>query len=296
METVVQGMVESDMRSEYARVAAQGNPQFTDPTLRAFVTEFEADYERFGLDWEGLLVGASEPCAMDPKQAYYFIQGVDHDKQQEQFASYGLTNIVDLDSIELRMISGACPTDGMNETVEFVGTTRTIMRFGRGDLVQVMVQDTASRFRGSFRTGERHGPVRDIRIVRSVTFKPGENGILEVQKQDWDYLREISEAPTAIYTYMSSGDDFRADPSITFSRNPTIGLYSTTVQESRGGDLRYSSMFIGTELRSEGGLKGGLQHGWQIYHSHTWQGHTIPGSRRCLQNGEEIKATVCPFE
>ncbi len=295
-ETIAQGMVESDMRAEHARIAAQGNPTFPDPALNAMVTEFEADYARFERNWDGLIADGTTPCRMDPAQAYQVINQMAPDEMQQYYAPHGMTFIIDFDSLELHSVSGPCPEQGIDGPVELVGKVRTITRFGQGDFVRVNVTDTASRITGTFQDGKRHGPVRDILITRNITFEPGDDGALKAQEQDWEFLREMSESPTGTYVYRSYGEEYKSAPSMTFIRNPSLGMYSTSVEESQGGDLRYSRTYVGTELRNEGGLKDGKQHGWQISHPYTSQGYPMPGSRRCLQNGEEIKATVCPFE
>jgi hypothetical protein len=296
MTSVAQSSSESAYRAEAARLDAQGNPSFSDPKLQAVVRAFEADYARFGLEAEALQADAGGTCPVSPEGAYRLLFGTDYAEQQRAYAEHGVTSVTDLDSLEVRTISGTCDAAGIEGPAEIVGSSRTVARYGQGDLARVTVTDTVRRLRARWVGGERVGPVRDISVSRVATFEPGSDGALEAQDRDWDFLDEMSEAPTAVYTYTAMGPGHEQEPHVSFMRNPVLALSGVNVTERRADGTGYLRSYAGSELRMEASLKDGKVHGWQITHPTTWQGTAVAGSRTCYQHGEAIKSTTCPTD
>src|SRR5690606_3341624 len=98
--SIAQSMTESRDRAEYARIAAQGNPQFSDPRLQEKVRAFEAEYAVYGRDAEKLQADATAHCPVTPAEAYRLLRGVGHDEQQDAPMRYetGIdeTSVIDL--------------------------------------------------------------------------------------------------------------------------------------------------------------------------------------------------------
>lgn len=294
MTSMAQSMSESENRAEHARLEAQGNPQFSDPDLQAIVREFEAEYARFGRDAEKLKADAATLCPLAPRDAFKVLRQVDYEQQADAYASYGLTQVTDIDGIEVRVVSGSCDAGGVEGPAEVVGSLRTVSRMGSGELERVTVTDSVERIRGTWAGGERQGPFRIVTITRSASFEPDEAGALEADVSDWSYLNEIRDAPTATWLFMTYGAGQRDAPGVTFARNPESGLFTTSVTEQRPDGTSYSRTYVGAELRIEGAMKDG--NGWQVHHPYMWQGERIEGQRQCFQNGELIKTTDCPFD
>src|SRR3546814_8177266 len=78
--------------------------------------------------------------------------------------------------------------------------------------------------------GQRSGSFTWIVITQTAQFKPGENGALEVDINDWDYINEMREAPTASYFYFVADDSGKPKYTVGFARNPLAGTYSTSVE------------------------------------------------------------------
>src|SRR3546814_6626110 len=96
--------------------------------------------------------------------------------------------------------------------------------------------DTLCPYTTLFRSladNRRQGPFRTIAINRSATFKPGEAGALVAEVHDWDYLNEMSAAPTGRWTYSSHGANRSMEPFVEFVRNPESGSFETFVTEHR---------------------------------------------------------------
>ncbi|HEY9569313.1 MAG TPA: hypothetical protein VIR38_14560 [Thalassobaculum sp.] len=288
-------MVESASRAEAARLEAQGNPQFTDARLQAIVRDFEAEYAFYGRDLEKLEAGATR-CPLAPKDAFELLRAVDYDEPQADNAKSGQTSFVDLDSIEIRVISGRCDAGGVEGPAEIVGTLRTVTRYASGEYQWVVVTDGVERVRGTWADNRRQGPFRTIAINRSATFKPGEAGALVAEVHDWDYLNEMSAAPTGRWTYSSHGANRSMEPFVEFVRNPESGSFETFVTEHRADGIDYRRTYRGSEMVNEGLLKDGRMHGWLVRHPFTYQGDVVPGGRDCFQNGEPIKVTSCPAD
>lgn len=296
MQSIAQDSVERESRAESARIEAQGNPQFADPKLQAFVREFEAEYARYGRDGEKLLAEASASCDMAPKRAYALLAGGDPDLMEQAYAKQGIamTEVVDYDSLKLMSISGHCGPEGIEGPGEIVGSYRKVTRLESAQINQVTVTDTVLRLRGSWRDGRRQGPFRTIQLFRSARFEPTAEGELKAQVADWAYLNEIQDAPTAVWTYASFGPGGETEPVVSFLRKPEVGLFNTDVMETRADGRGYHRVWSGSELRSEGPTKNGLRHGWQVTYPYTYKGTAIAGTRTCYQNGERLMATRCP--
>src|SRR3546814_19349220 len=79
----------------------------------------------------------------------------------------------------------------------------TLFRSGYSN---VSIIDNVQRIEGTWAGGQRSGSCTWIVITQTAQFKPGENGALEVDINDWDYINEMREAPTASYFYFVADD------------------------------------------------------------------------------------------
>src|SRR3546814_9146232 len=82
-------------------------------------------------------------------------------------------------------------------------TTRDSIRHSGEGYSNVIIIDNVQRIEGTWAGGQRSGSFTWIVITQTAQFKPGENGALEVDINDWDYINEMREAPTASYFYRS---------------------------------------------------------------------------------------------
>lgn len=298
-ESIGQGMAESDARADAARYAAQGNPQFTDPALRALVADFEAKYAIYGVDPDKLGLAEGIPCPASQEAAFKALRGISYAEYLQQQAELSATipsytGISDLESVKLVSLSGVCGPNGPEGPAVVVGTTRDIARYKGENFNTVKVIDSVVRVEGSWSDGQPQGSYQSITISQAAQFKPGEDGKLESDIDDWAYLNEIRQAPMAAYVYVEAQADGQAKRVVGFSRNLSVGIYGTTVTEYSDATHAYLRSWQGTELQREGGLKDGKMHGWQISHPMVSRGMAIPGRRDCYQNGELIKALECP--
>ncbi|MGD1877267.1 MAG: hypothetical protein ACFB13_07180 [Kiloniellaceae bacterium] len=298
-ESVGQGMAESNMRARAERYAAQGNPQFSDPQLQAVVKDFEARYAVIGSDVEKLGLEQGIPCPVSKEVAFKILKAMsveDYGKMQADVAEKvpGYTNISDLDSIRLSSLSGVCGANGPEGPSVVVGTTRDIMRVRGDGYSMVTVTDTVTRVEGIWVDGERQGQQTLISISGSTQFKETADGQLGENIDEWDFLNEIRNSPTASYTYILPKADGAPKYIVGFGRNHTTALHTTSVTEYLDAQHAYTRIWQGTELLQENRTKDGRLHGWMIMHPTEYDGISVPGRRDCYQNGEQIKTLECP--
>jgi len=294
-----QGMAESAARANAARYAAQGNPQFSEPALQAIVKTFEARYAEIGLDVEKLGMADGSPCPVSKETAFQVLRGMSYEQYLDNEADIarqvpGYTGTTDLDAVQLVSLAGVCGEDGPEGQAVVVGTTRDIARYSGEGYSNIMVSDTVQRVEANWIDGRRAGSFTWILITQTAQFQPGEDGGLEVALDDWDYINQLREAPTAVYTYFVADERGKPKYTVSFARNPVVGTYSTSVTEQVDDIYSYARTWQGTELRQEGRRKNGKAHGWQIIHPTVYDGTEIPGQRNCYQNGELIKTLECP--
>jgi hypothetical protein len=294
-----QGMAESSARANAQRYAAQGNPQFAEPALQAVVKDFEARYAEIGLDSEKLGMAQGKPCPATKETAFQVLKGMsyaDYRKMLDDVAAKvpSYTGATDLNAVQLVSLSGVCGETGPEGPAVVAGTTRDVTRYASDSNTTVTVSDTVSRIEGTWIDGQRSGSYTWILITRSAQFKPDDDGALEVDVNDWAYVNEMREPPTATYLYFVAGEGGKMKYTVTFSRNPVVGIYTTAVAERIDDVHAYSRSWQGTELWQEGRTKNGMPHGWQTIHPTVYNGTQIPGQRNCYQNGELIKALECP--
>lgn len=297
--SVGQGMAESAARANAARYAAQGNPQFADPSLRAIVEDFETRYAEIGLDAGKLGMAEGKPCPVAKETAFQVLKGMSYEQYLDSQAEiamqvHGYTGTTDINAVQLVALAGVCGENGPEGQAVVVGTTRDIARYRGDGYSNVIVSDSVQRIEATWADGRRHGSYTWIIITQTAQFKPGESGALEADINDWDYINQIREAPTATYVYFVTQDD-KPRYTVSFARNPVAGTYMTSVMEQIDDTHSYSRTWQGTELRQEGSLRNGQLHGWQITHPTVYDGTTIPGQRNCYQNGELIKTLECPL-
>jgi len=206
----------------------------------------------------------------------------------------GYTGTTDINAVQLVSLDGVCGENGPEGRAVVVGTTRDIARYSGEGYNNVMVSDSVQRIEGNWVDGRRSGAATWIIITQTAQFKPGESGALEADINDWDYINEMREAPTATYIYFLPDDGGKPKYTVSFARNPVVGIYTTSVTEQIDGIRSYSRTWQGTELRQEGPIKNGKLHGWQITHPTVYDGTEVPGQRNCYQNGELIKTLECP--
>lgn len=298
-ESAGQGIAESAARARAERYAAQGNPQFSDPQLQAVVKDFEARYAVIGVDAEKLGLEQGRPCPVSKAAAFTVMTGMsyeDHQKMQLDIAAKvpGYTGISDPDAVRVVSLSGVCGENGPEGPAVIVGTTRDISRYRGDGYSNVTVSDTVSRIEATWADGQRRGEQTIISITRSAQFKETGDGQLAEDIQDWDYLNEIRGAPTAAYLYVVPKADGTPRYTVSFGRNTTTGIYTTTVAEHLDARHTYARTWQGTELLQESRMKDGQLHGWMIVHPTVYDGTQVPGRRDCYQNGEMVKALECP--
>lgn len=294
-----QGMAEGSARANAARYAAQGNPQFADPALQAIVRDFEARYAEIGLDAEKLGMAQGRPCPVTKETAFQVLKGMSYEQYLEAQADVawqvpGYTGTTDIDAVQLVALAGVCGENGPEGRAVVVGTTRDIARYSGDGYSNVMVSDSVQRIEATWTDGRRSGPFTWIIITQTAQFKPGESGALEADINDWDYINEMREAPTATYVYFLPDDVGKAKYTVSFARNPVVGIYSTTVVEQLDEARSYSRTWQGTELRQEGPARNGKLHGWQVTHPTVYDGTQVPGQRNCYQDGVLVKSLDCP--
>ncbi|HAE03354.1 MAG TPA: hypothetical protein DCL95_05645 [Rhodospirillaceae bacterium] len=292
---MAQSSVEADYRAESARLEAQGNPKFSDPKLNAIVTEFEADYAKYGRDAEKLKAEAKAACPMDPKKLFKLLHSMEYEDYQEMFKGFGSTYLVDFNSYNTSIVSGKCDESGVEGPVTLVTTERTITRSAEGtEYESIMVTDSVAQLRATYQDGKWSGPMRAIQIQKNVTLRPDESGALKAEKNDWSFLNEMGQAPIATYTYIEDAAAPMSTTSISFGRQPESGLYSTNVTQPIGGDTTRTISYKGTEVVSEQTMKNGKLHGWQILYPQQTASGYYGGQKNCYQNGELVKAVTCP--
>ncbi|GAB4362103.1 MAG: hypothetical protein Kow00114_17130 [Kiloniellaceae bacterium] len=298
-EGIGRGMAESDMRAHNARYAAQGNPQFSDPQLRAVVQRFEADFAAIGFDTGKLGLDQGTPCPATQEAAFRTVFGMTpqaHAAMEAEVAQKvpGYTGIADPDAVRLVTLQGVCGANGPEGPAVVVGTQRTITRYRGEGYSNVTVTDAVMRIDATWIDGERREPRSLVMISQSAPFKETAEGQLAEDINDWAYINEMREAPAATYIYFVTNPDGSMKYQVTFSRNDGAGVYGTAVREFRDAQHSYARNWQGTELISEASYKNGELHGWHVVHPTSYNGTPIPGRRDCYQNGELVKALECP--
>jgi hypothetical protein len=294
-----QGMAESSARANAARYAAQGNPQFADPALQAVVKAFEARFAEIGLDAEKLGMAQGRPCPVTQETAFQVLRGMSYEQYLDTQADVarqvpGYTGTTDLKAVQLVSLAGVCGENGPEGQAVVAGTTRDIVRYSGDGYSNVMVSDSVQRIEATWAGGQRSGSFTWIIITQTAQFKPGESGALEADINDWDFINEMREAPTGTYVYSVADDAGKPKYTVSFARNPVVGIYSTTVVEQLDEARSYSRTWQGTELRQEGPTKNGKLHGWQVTHPTVYDGTPVPGQRNCYQDGALVKTLECP--
>lgn len=294
-----QGMAESSARANAARYAAQGNPQFADPALQAVVKAFEARFAEIGLDAEKLGMAQGRPCPVTRETAFQVLRGMSYEQYLDTQADVarqvpGYTGTTDLNAVQLVSLAGVCGESGPEGQAVVAGTTRDIVRYSGDGYSNVMVSDSVQRIEATWADGRRSGSFTWIIVTQTAQFKPGESGALEADINDWDFINEMREAPTATYVYSVADDAGKPQYTVSFARNPVVGIYSTTVIEQLDEARSYSRTWQGTELRQEGPTKNGKLHGWQVTHPTVYNGTQVPGQRNCYQDGALVKTLECP--
>ncbi len=297
METMAQGMVESDMRARSASLAAQGNPVLPTAEQRAATAKFESQFAVFGTDPAKLELDRATPCALAPEKAFEMLRGVSHAEfvaAQRAAATSTITMLTDLKAVRVGLLSGQCGPDGPIGPAILVGSYRDIMRISVNGAPHVTVTNGVARVEGVWINGKRDGAFSTVQMISSNQLSAGQSGALQEQVHDWAYLNEITNSPTAIYSY----DEFHAGKpgrlSVTFSRNPVSGIYSTMVSERLDDSYSIMTNYSGNRLASEQRTKNGKLHGWLVIQPSVYNDIAIPGRRICYQNGEEVKALDCP--
>ncbi|MEQ9606225.1 MAG: hypothetical protein RLN99_01005, partial [Kiloniellaceae bacterium] len=281
------------------RYAAQGNPQFSDPQLQAVVKDFEARYAVIGVDADQLGLDQGRPCPVSKATAFTVMKGMSYEAYQEMQLDVaakvpGYTGISDPDAVRMVSLSGVCGETGPQGPAVIVGTSRDISRYRGEGYSTVTVSDTVGRIEATWAEGQRRGAQTIISITRSAQFNETGDGQLAESIDDWDYINEIREAPTAVYMYVVPKTDGTPRYTVSFARNPTVGTYTTTVTEHLDARLTYARTWQGTELLQESRMRDGQLHGWMIIHPTVYDGTQIPGRRDCYQGGALVKALACP--
>lgn len=292
-------MAESDARARSAHYAAQGNPQFSHPRLQAVVAKFEADYAAIGLDAEKLGFEQGQPCAASQDTAFRTLLGMtpeEHRRAQEEVWRQlpGYTTIVDPKSVRLVTLAGSCGVEAPEGAATVAGRYRTTTRIRGDGFSNVTVTDTVTRLAATWIGGQRRDLQSVISISSSEQFKETGEGQLAEDVSAWSYLNEIRTAPTGAYIYIVTNPDGSTRYQVSFVRNVSSGVYTTTVTESLDAQHSYARTWQGTELLTEQSMKDGKLHGWAVMHPQVYNGTPIPGRRDCYQHGELVKALDCP--
>src|SRR3546814_6361684 len=95
-----------------------------------------------------------------------------------------------INAVQLVSLAGACGDNGPEGRAVVVGTTRDIIRHSGEGYSNVIIIDNVQRIEGTWAGGQRSGSFTWIVITQTAQFKPGENGALEVDINDWDYINE----------------------------------------------------------------------------------------------------------
>src|SRR3546814_19917028 len=106
-------------------------------------------------------------------------------------------------------------------------TTRDSIRHSGEGYSNVIIIDNVQRIEGTWAGGQRSGSFTWIVITQTAQFKPGENGALEVDINDWDYINAMREAPTASSLYFVADDSGKTKYTAGSARNPTPRTYTT---------------------------------------------------------------------
>jgi len=297
METVAQGMAESDMRARSAGLAAQGNPVLPTAEQRAATAKFESQFAIFGTDPTKLELDRATPCALAPEKAFEMLRGVPHAEfvaAQRAAATSTATMLTDLKAVRVGLLAGQCGPDGPVGPAILVGSYRDIMRVSVNGAPHVTVTDGVARVEGLWINGKREGAFSTVQMISSSQLSAGQSGALQEQVHDWAYLNEITRSPTAVYSY----DEFRAGKpgplTVVFTRNPVSAIYGTMVSERLDDVHGVLTSYNGNRLSSEQRTKNGKLHGWLVIQPSVYNDIAIPGRRICYQNGEEVKALDCP--
>ena len=154
--------------------------------------------------------------------------------------------------------------------------------------------DTVTRLAATWIDPRRRDLQSVISVSSSVQFKETGEGHLAEDVSDWSYLNEIRTAPAGVYAYIVTNPDGSTKDQVSFVRNVSPGVYTTTVTETLDAQHSYARTWQGRELLTEQSMKDGKLHGWVVTHPQVYDGTSVPGRRDCYQQGELAKALECP--
>lgn len=174
------------------------------------------------------------------------------------------------------------------------GRYRTITRIRGDGFSNVTVTDTVTRLAATWIDPRRRDLQSVISVSSSVQFKETGEGHLAEDVSDWSYLNEIRTAPAGVYAYIVTNPDGSTKYQVSFVRNVSPGVYTTTVTETLDAQHSYARTWQGRELLTEQSMKDGKLHGWVVTHPQVYDGTSVPGRRDCYQQGELAKALECP--